>query len=67
MMKREPKTKRQKPVMGRPYKVTLEDHRTMIRRKRAGTSAIELAALYRIGLHTVYEYLKLDPETRRDA
>lgn len=29
--------------------------------------ANELATLFRIGLHTVYEYLKLDPNTRRDA
>ena len=54
-------------TMGRPYKLSLDDHRSLIRRKRAGQSANELAALFRIGLHTVYEYLKLDPETRRDA
>ncbi|MEQ1761588.1 MAG: hypothetical protein ABL984_00450 [Pyrinomonadaceae bacterium] len=52
---------------GRPYKITINDHRDLIRRKAAGQTANDLAAHFRIGLHTVYEYLKLDPETRRDA
>jgi hypothetical protein len=52
---------------GRPYKLSIEDHRDLIRRKRAGQEANELAALFRVGLHTVYEYLKLDPEKRKDA
>lgn len=52
---------------GRPYKLSLDDHRDLIRRKAAGQAVRELATLFRIGLHTVYEYLKLDPNTRRDA
>jgi DNA invertase Pin-like site-specific DNA recombinase len=52
---------------GRPYKLSLDDHRDLIRRKAAGQDANELATLFRIGLHTVYEYLKLDPNQRRDA
>lgn len=52
---------------GRPYKLSIDDHRDLIRRYRAGQAANELATLFRIGLHTVYEYLKLDPNTRRDA
>lgn len=52
---------------GRPYKLSLTDHRDLIRRKAAGQSASELALRFGIYVHTVYEYLKLDPGQRRDA
>lgn len=52
---------------GRPYKLSISDHRDLIRRKAAGQDANTLATLFKIGLHTVYEYLKLDPEKRPDA
>lgn len=52
---------------GRPYKLSLDDHRDLVRRKRSGQSANELAGIFKIGLHTVYTYLNLDPEKRSDA
>lgn len=59
--------KRRKKHIGRPYKLTYADHVDLIRRKAAGEKALVLATLYGIQLHTVYEYLKLDPLTRADA
>ncbi len=52
---------------GRPYKLTVEDHLDLIRRKAAGQKAEDLAPLFKIGLHTVYAYLKLDPRSRWDS
>lgn len=66
-----PKTPKTRPSTarktGRPYKLTLDDHRDLLRRKAAGQNANELAIRFGVGLHTVYEYLKLDPSKRRDA
>jgi DNA-binding CsgD family transcriptional regulator len=53
--------------LGRPYKLSLEDHRELIARKRAGASVVELALRFNLYPHTVYQYLRLDPESRRDA
>lgn len=59
--------KRKKKHIGRPYKLTYTEHVDMIRRKAAGESAHELATMYDVQLHTVYEYLKRDPNSRTDA
>ena len=51
---------------GRPYKLTIDQHRELHRRKRAGGVVLELAIFFGVGAHTIYEYLKLDPEQRTD-
>lgn len=53
--------------MGRPYKLSFKDHKRLIELKAAGDDAFSLAVKYRVQLHTVYRYLKLDPFTRHDA
>ena len=49
---------------GRPYKLSIDQHRELHRRKRAGEVVLELAMFFGVGAHTIYEYLKLDPEQR---
>jgi len=51
---------------GRPYKLSGDDHRDLLRRKAAGQNATVLALRFGVGLHTVYEYLKLDPDKMLD-
>lgn len=53
--------------LGRPYKVSLENHVEMIELYDAGEKPPVLALKYHVGLHTIYEYLKLDTLLRGDA
>lgn len=57
---------KQKKRMGRPYKLTMKQHEELIRRKRAGENAGDLAYRYKLQLHTIYQYLNLDPAERTD-
>jgi hypothetical protein len=52
---------------GRPYKLSIDDHRDMIRRYQSGQRVRDFPDRYKIGLMTVYQYLKLDPEKRLDV
>jgi DNA invertase Pin-like site-specific DNA recombinase len=60
-------TKKTKKSKGRPYKLTIVKHEDLIRRKASGETSVDLAIRFKIGVHTVYEYLKLDPGMRSDA
>lgn len=52
---------------GTPLKLSIEQHRELIRRKEAGEGVASLAVRYGIFPHTVYDYLRRDPATRQDA
>lgn len=53
--------------LGRPLKLSIEEHEDLIRRKVAGESAEELSVRFGIAYQTVYSYLRMRPESRYDA
>ena len=56
--------KERKKLHHRPLKLSIEEHRELIRRKEAGQNVAELAVLFNIRVNTVYIYLARDPDSR---
>lgn len=62
------KTKRKRKHIGRPYKLTYDQHVNLIKRKVAGEDVLTLAQMFGLKrANTVYAYINLDPESRTDA
>lgn len=55
---------KRKKKMGRPYELTIEDHRDLIRRHAAKQPIRELMDLYKLGIKAIYAYVRRNPDER---